>query len=146
MVAMCHDYDSSLGRFFPFLLDRLFDCTILRPGSTTPGITCDSKSPTTDRPGPPVSAEISGTMSHVSRAWPSPLWAHNTFSYVLLPSCRPVSFPYSIPFYSVPFHPSPRTPMTSSISIRFYSILFRLPLCLSPKFHSSLVISETFCI
>ena len=131
---------------FSFLLNHLFDCTILRPRSTTPGITCDSKSPTTDRPGPLVSAEISGTMSHVSRAWPSPLWACNTFSYVLLLSFRLVSFPYSTPFHSVPFHPSPRTLMTSSTSVRFYSILFCLPLYRSPKFHSSLVISETSCI
>ena len=99
-------------------------CTILRPQDTTPRITCDSKSPMTDKLGPPVRPRFPVRYLIDSRAWPSPLWAHNAFSYVLLLSLQThiVSFFQSLLFDSVPFRSI--APLISFTSIRFYSIPF----------------------
>jgi hypothetical protein len=93
----------------------------------TPGITCDSKSLMTDWLGPLVQPRFPLRYLTDSRAWPSPLWAYNTFSYVLFlsfDSRRPyVLFP-SVPFYST-------MPLTSFTSIAILFDSFRL---VSPLF------------
>ena len=73
----------------------------------TPRIACDSKSPMTDRLGPLVRPRFPVQYLIDSRARPSPLWAYNTFSYVLFLSSGLVSSLVlfsSIPFYSALFY------------------------------------------
>ena len=98
--------------------------TILRPQDTTPRITCDSKSLMTDELGPLVRPRSPIRYLIDSRAWPSPLWAHNAFSYVLLLSLqtRIVFCFQSLPFDSIPFRST--APLISFTSIRFHSIPF----------------------
>ena len=142
-LGCCHNYASSLGRSFSFHL-LFFSCTILRPQSMTPGIACDSKSPMTDWFGPLVRPRFLVRYLADSRAWPSPLWAYNTFSYVLFLSFQPASPLCYILFHSTPFHSI--TPLISLTSIRFYSIPFDSFLCYSLRLYVSLVISESRCI
>ena len=99
-------------------------CTILRPQDATPRTTCDSKSPMTGKLGPPVRPRFPIRYPIDSRAWPSPLWAHNAFSYVLLLSLqtRTVSRLQSLLFDSVLFYST--APLISFTSIRFCSIPF----------------------
>ena len=131
--------DDSL--FFFHLAYPLFPllCTILRPQSTTPGIACDPKGPMTDWPGPLVRPRCPVRYPADSRAWPSPLWAYNTFSHILFLSFRLASSLCSIPFHSI-------APLISFASTRFYSILFDPFPCYSLRFHVSLVISASRCI
>ena len=117
-------------------------CTILRPQDMTPGIACDSKSPVTDRLGPLVRPRFPTWYLADSRAWPSPLWAYNTFSIILFFSLRLVSLPilfYSTPFYSI-------ASLISFASIRFHLIPFDSFLFYSLRLDISLVISGSHCI
>ena len=126
--------------FLLFLFCSLsLSCTILRPESTTPRIACDSKSPMTDWLGPLVRPRSPVRYLADSRAWPSPLWAYNTFSYVLSLSPR-----LTMSFYSILFHSA--TPLSSYVSILFHSILFDLFPRYSSRFYVSFVISESRCI
>ena len=139
----CHNYASSLGRFF-FLLSSCYPfrllCTILRPQDMTPRIACDSKSLMTGRLGPLVRPRFSIRYLVDSRARPSPLWAYNTFSYVLFLSLSP----YRLLFYSLRFHSI--APLTSFTSILFSSILFDPFLRYSLRFYASPEIPESHCI
>ena len=123
MGVGCHDYDGSLFRSddFSFLLSLC--CTILRLKSMTPKIACDSKSPMIDRLGPLARPRSPTRYLVDSRAWPSPLWAYNTFSYVLFLSTR---FPLcSILFHSVSAY---AYDLTCLHSIPFDSLLLVSPL------------------
>ena len=100
-MVVCQACTFSLGRSFLFFSAYYpFLCTILRPQSMTPGITCDSKSPMTDWLGPLARPRFPVRYLADSRARPSPLWAYNTFSYVLFLSFR-LAF-YSMLFHSIP--------------------------------------------
>ena len=122
---------------FAYPLSLFVLCTILRPQNMTPGIACDSKSPMIDWLGPLVRPRFPIRYCD-SRAWPSPLWAYNIFSYVLFVSSRLVSSPCSVPFSSILVI----APLTSFASIRFYSILFDSFLYYSSWFYVLLVILE----
>ena len=124
---MCHVYAISLGRLFAVHTYFFFfsSCTILRPQSMTPRITCDAKSPMTDRLGPLVRPRFPVRYPIDSRAWPSPLWAYSTFSTVLFPSFQFAPSPAlfsSILFYSIPFY-------YAFCSIRFPSTRFSIIRC-----------------
>ena len=56
VLRLCVRSDDYLFLLFTFSFISL--CTILRPQDMTPGITCDSKSPMTDRPGPLVRPRV----------------------------------------------------------------------------------------
>ena len=142
MSRLCY-FARTILFFFLFFCLLSLSCTILRPQSMTPGIACDSKSLMTDWLGPLVRPRSPIRYLVDSRAWPSPLWAYNTFSYVLLLSFRLTLSPCSIPFCSIPFH---KASLTSSVSIRFYSILFESFLRHSSRFRILLVISGSRCI
>ena len=75
------------------------------------------RSPMTDWLGPLVRPRFPVQYLADSRAWPSPLWASNAFSYVLFPSFQIRIALCSILFYSIPFH-------DVFDPFRFYSILF----------------------
>ena len=109
---------------YPFTSFLFILCTILRPQDATPRTTCDSKSPVTGEPGPPVRPRFPVRYLIDSRAWPSPLWARNVFSYVLFLSLQThtVSRLQSLLFDSVLFHST--APLISFTSIRFCSIPF----------------------
>ena len=115
---LCYFARTTLSATLTF--SSISSCTILRPQNMTPRITRDSKSPMTDRLGPLVRPRFPVRYPIDSRTQPSPLWAYNTFSYVLflsfglISSLVPIS---SIPFCSTPFY------CTSDL-ICFHSILF----------------------
>ena len=116
--------------YFPLHLS----CTILRPQSMTPRIACDSKSLMTDGLGPLVRPRFPVRYLIDLRARPSPLWAYNTFSYVLFLSFGLVSLLVlfsSIPFCSTPFY-------YASDLIYFHSIPFDSLRLISPLFVTTL--------
>ena len=106
----------------------------------TPGLACDSESPMAERLGPLVWPRFPVQYLADSRAWPSPLWAYNTFSPILFLSfgLRSLLF-HSIPFYSISFH-------DASDFVYFCSILFYSLRLVSLRFYVLLVISESRCI
>ena len=78
----------------------LFPCTILKVVEHDTEDLTRPKRPVTDWPGPLARLRLP-VRCLFSRAWPSPLWAYNTFSrifYVLLNVLFILSL--SIPFYS----------------------------------------------
>jgi hypothetical protein len=84
----------------------------------------------TDRPGP-LARPRSPYVVYDSRAWPSPLWAYNTFSYV--PRLSPLSH-------------SRLHSITLCNLLHCRSIPFDSCLCRSVWFYVSLVISKSRCI
>ena len=123
-VSPCHDYASSLGRFFLFTFHlSSLSCTILRPLNTTPGIACDSKSRMTDRLGPPVRPRSLVRYLADSRAWPSPLWASNNFLVCSSPFSFDSRLLYAL-FYSIPFHSINASDLICFHSFPFDSLLF----------------------
>ena len=73
----------------------------------------------TGQPSPLARPDLFSTMLTFSRAWPSPLWAYNTFSYVLCLSLRITHLVLfsSFRFYSLRF---------DSIHFALLSLAFRL--------------------
>jgi hypothetical protein len=147
---MCHDYAVRSDDSFccSLLFSSISSCTILRLQSMTPRITCDSKSPMTDGFGPLARLRFSVRYPIDSCARPSPLWAYNTFSYVLflsfglVSSLVPIS---SIPFCSTPFYCASDLICFHSIpfdSLRFVSPLFATTLRLARDLRVSLYINH----
>ena len=114
--------DDFLSCSFPAYLVRFLSPKVMRHDTED---LMWPKRPMTGRPGPLVQPDASCTILTFSRAWPSPLWAYNTFSYVL---CLSFSSDSSL-FLSLlshstltcdPFH-----------SIWFHSLLFSVVLYVS---------------
>ena len=79
----------------------------------------------TGQPGPLARPDLASMILTFSRAWPSPLWAYNTFSYVL---CLSLFITHLVPFSLFRFY-----------SLRFDSIRFAL---LSSPFHPFLYLAR----
>ena len=90
------------------------------------------KCPVAGRPGLLVWPEMPHMVLMLSHAWPSPLWAYNTFLYVLHLSLSLIH-----PFFSLPPHS-----ILTHDPFYFHSILFASVLCHSVRFHVSPVISK----